>query len=149
MKENKKPTIHTKYLIEQIPAVTGAMIVRDAETGGILEITGGYSADISEFNCATQAMRQPGSSFKPFVYAAAFERGYTPASIVNDAPVEFKYGNGKVWRPQNDGGKFAGPIRVREALVQSRNLVSVRLLSAIGTDLARTCMTQVGFNKDD
>ncbi len=136
------------YTLAQLPSAQAALVSLQPEDGALRAIVGGFSFNQNSFNRATQATRQPGSSFKPFVYAAAFERGYTPASIVNDAPVEFKYGNGKVWRPQNDGGRFAGPIRVREALVQSRNLVSVRLLSAIGTDFARTYITQFGFNKD-
>lgn len=136
------------YLLSQLPSAQAALVSLQPEDGALRAIVGGFSFNQNSFNRAIQATRQPGSAFKPFVYAAAFERGYTPASIVNDAPVEFKYGNGKVWRPQNDGGRFAGPIRVREALVQSRNLVSVRLLSAIGTDFARTYITQFGFNKD-
>jgi penicillin-binding protein 1A len=136
------------FTLSQLPSAQAALVSLSPEDGALRAIVGGFSFNQNSFNRATQATRQPGSSFKPFVYAAAFERGYTPASIVNDAPVEFKYGNGKVWRPQNDGGRFAGPIRVREALVQSRNLVSVRLLSAIGTDFARTYITQFGFDKD-
>jgi penicillin-binding protein 1A len=136
------------YILSQLPSAQAALVSLQPEDGALRAIVGGFSFNQNSFNRAIQATRQPGSAFKPFVYAAAFERGYTPASIVNDAPVEFKYGNGKVWRPQNDGGRFAGPIRVREALVQSRNLVSVRLLSAIGTDFARTYITQFGFNKD-
>jgi len=137
------------YTLSQLPSAQAALVSLRPEDGALRAIVGGFSFNQNSFNRAIQATRQPGSSFKPFVYAAAFERGYTPASIVNDAPVEFKYGNGKIWRPQNDGGRFAGPIRVREALVQSRNLVSVRLLSAIGTDFARTYITQFGFNKAD
>lgn len=136
------------YILSQLPSAQAALVSLQPEDGALRAIVGGFSFNQNSFNRAIQATRQPGSAFKPFVYAAAFERGYTPASIVNDAPVEFKYGNGKVWRPQNDGGRFAGPIRVREALVHSRNLVSVRLLSAIGTDFARTYITQFGFNKD-
>ena len=101
----------------------------------------------NKFNRATQAQRQPGSSFKPFLYAAAFERGFNPASIVLDAPVVFQDRRGHVWRPQNDDGNFAGPMRLREALVQSRNLVSVRLLDAIGVDFARKYITQFGFKR--
>lgn len=142
--DEKKQT----YTLAQLPAAQAALVSLEPEDGALRAIVGGFNFNQNSFNRAIQATRQPGSSFKPFVYAAAFERGYTPASIVNDAPVEFKYGNGKVWRPQNDGGRFAGPIRVREALVQSRNLVSVRLLSAIGTDFARTYISQFGFNKD-
>lgn len=137
-----------QYKLAQLPAAQAALVSLQPEDGALRAIVGGFSFNQNSFNRATQATRQPGSSFKPFVYAAAFERGYTPASIVNDAPVEFRQGNGKVWRPQNDGGRFAGPMRVREAMVQSRNLVSVRLLSAIGTDFARTYIAQFGFAKE-
>ena len=108
---------------------------------------GGFSYAGNKFNRATQARRQPGSSFKPFVYAAAFERGFNPASIVLDAPVVFKDRRGHMWRPQNDSGNFAGPMRVREALVQSRNLVSVRLLDAIGVEYARRYISHFGFDE--
>src|SRR3546814_14341108 len=87
------------------------------------------------------------SSFKPFLYAAAFERGYNPASIVLDAPVVFRMRNGKVWRPQNDSGNFAGPIRLREELVQSRNLVSVRLLDALGVEYASRYLRHYGIDE--
>src|SRR5690606_34332801 len=100
-------------------------------------------------NRATQARRQPGSSFKPFIYAAAFERGFNPASIVPDAPVVFRMRRGQDWRPQNDDGKFVGPMRLREALVRSRNLVSVRLLDAIGVDYARKYISNMGFEESE
>ena len=112
-----------------------------------MALIGGYSFAGNKFNRAIQAKRQPGSSFKPFLYAASFERGFNPASIVLDAPVVFRQGNGKEWRPQNDGGRFVGPIRIREALVQSRNLVSVRLLDAIGVDYARRYISHFGFDE--
>jgi penicillin-binding protein 1A len=137
------------YSLAQLPKAQAALVSLVPEDGSLKAIVGGFSFYQNSFNRATQAKRQPGSSFKPFVYAAAFERGYTPASIVNDAPIELRSGGGKVWRPQNDGGGFAGPIRVREALVQSRNLVSVRLLSAIGTDFARNYISQFGFSKEE
>ena len=111
-------------------------------------LAGGLSYVGNKFNRATQARRQPGSSFKPFLYAAAFERGFNPASIVLDAPVVFKDRRGHMWRPQNDSGNFAGPMRLREALVQSRNLVSVRLLDAIGVDYARKYISHFGFDED-
>jgi penicillin-binding protein 1A len=126
-----------------------ALVSLDADTGALRALVGGFSFAGSKFNNAVQARRQPGSSFKPFIYAAAFERGYNPASIVLDAPVVFRMRAGKVWRPQNDGGGFAGPIRVRQALVQSRNLVSVRMLDAIGVDYARKYITQFGFEEKE
>ena len=117
------------------------------KTGALRALVGGFSFAGNKFNRATQARRQPGSSFKPFLYAAAFERGFNPASIVLDAPVVFKDRRGHMWRPQNDSGNFAGPMRLREALVQSRNLVSVRLLDAIGVDYARKYISQFGFDE--
>ena len=130
-----------------VPRAQAALVSLDADTGAIRALVGSYSFAGNKFNNVTQARRQPGSSFKPFIYAAAFERGYNPASIVLDAPVVFRMGNNKVWRPQNDGGGFAGPVRVREALVRSRNLVSVRMLDAIGVDYARKYVTQFGFEE--
>jgi penicillin-binding protein 1A len=118
-------------------------------TGAIRALSGGYSFAGNKFNRATQAKRQPGSSFKPFVYAASFERGFNPASIVLDAPVVFRDRVGHLWRPQNDTGNFAGPMRLREAMVQSRNLVSVRLLDAIGVDYARRFISHFGFGEKE
>lgn len=138
-----------KFQLAQLPRAEAALVSLAPEDGALRAIIGGLSYSRSKFNRATQARRQPGSSFKPFVYSAAFERGYTPASIVLDAPVVFKDRVGHVWRPQNDNGSFAGPIRLREAMVQSRNLVSVRLLDAIGVDFARQYITQFGFSKEE
>jgi len=135
------------YQIDQIPRGQAALVSLDASNGAVKAIIGGYSFAGNKFNRATQARRQPGSSFKPFVYAAAFERGFNPASIVLDAPVVFRDRRGHMWRPQNDGGGFRGPMRLREALVQSRNLVSVRLLDSIGVDFARKYISQFGFNE--
>ncbi len=137
------------WRLDQLPRAESALVSLDADTGALRALVGGYSFAGNKFNNATQARRQPGSSFKPFIYAAAFERGYNPASIVLDAPVVFRMRAGKVWRPQNDGGGFAGPVRVREALVQSRNLVSVRMLDAIGVEYARKYITQFGFKEEE
>ncbi|MEQ1514673.1 MAG: penicillin-binding protein 1A [Lysobacteraceae bacterium] len=137
------------WRLDQLPRAESALVSLEADTGALRALVGGYSFAGNKFNNATQARRQPGSSFKPFVYAAAFERGYNPASIVLDAPVVFRMRAGKVWRPQNDGGGFAGPVRVREALVQSRNLVSVRMLDAIGVEYARKYITQFGFKEEE
>lgn len=134
-----------QFQLVQLPKAESALVSLQPENGALRAIVGGLSFARSKFNRATQAQRQPGSSFKPFLYSAALERGYTPASIVLDAPVEFRDRVGHVWRPQNDNGKFNGPMRLREALVQSRNLVSVRLLDAIGVDFARKYITQFGF----
>ncbi|MBT2748165.1 MULTISPECIES: penicillin-binding protein 1A [unclassified Lysobacter] len=133
------------YRLDQLPQAQAALVSLEPGNGALRALSGGYSFAGAKFNRATQARRQPGSSFKPFVYAAAFERGYNPASIVLDAPVVFKDRRGHLWRPQNDSGNFAGPMRVREAMVQSRNLVSVRLLDAIGVDFARKYISHFGF----
>mgnify|MGYP000933067768 CR=1 FL=1 len=136
-----------EYLVDQIPRAQAALVSLDANNGALRALVGGYSFAGNKFNRATQARRQPGSSFKPFVYAAAFEKGFNPASIVLDAPVVFRDRRGHMWRPQNDGGGFRGPMRLREALVQSRNLVSVRLLDGIGVPFARKYISQFGFEE--
>ncbi|WP_133480025.1 penicillin-binding protein 1A [Cognatilysobacter segetis] len=135
------------YRLAQLPRAQAALVSIDAMNGALRALTGGYSFAGNKFNRATQAKRQPGSSFKPFVYSAAFERGFNPASIVLDAPVVFRDRVGHLWRPQNDTGNFAGPMRLREAMVQSRNLVSVRLLDAIGVDYARKFISNFGFDE--
>lgn len=137
------------YQLAQIPKAQAALVSLQPEDGAVRAVVGGFSYSTSNFNRATSAKRQPGSSFKPFVYAASFERGFSPSSIVLDAPVVFKDRNGNVWRPQNDRGGFLGPMRLREALVQSRNLVSVRLLDGIGVNYARDYISKFGFNKDE
>ncbi|MBA3929285.1 MAG: peptidase, partial [Xanthomonas sp.] len=135
------------YVVDQIPRAQAALVSLDANNGAVRALVGGYSFAGNKFNRATQARRQPGSSFKPFLYAASFEKGFNPASIVLDAPVVFRDRRGHMWRPQNDGGGFRGPMRLREALVQSRNLVSVRLLDGIGVPFARTYISQFGFEE--
>ncbi|KAF1691982.1 penicillin-binding protein 1A [Pseudoxanthomonas koreensis] len=136
-----------EYLLDQVPRGQSALVSLDANNGALRALVGGYSYAGNKFNRATQARRQPGSSFKPFVYSAAFEKGLNPASMVLDAPVVFRDRRGNTWSPQNDGGGFRGPMRLREALVQSRNLVSVRLLDAIGVQFARTYISQFGFDE--
>lgn len=136
-----------KYTLDQLPRAQSALVSLQPDNGALRALVGGFSFAGNKFNRATQARRQPGSSFKPFLYAAAFERGFNPASIVLDAPVVFKDRVGHVWRPQNDTGNFAGPMRLREALVQSRNLVSVRLLDAIGVDYARKYISHFGIDE--
>lgn len=136
-----------EWLIDQIPRGQAALVSLDADSGALRALVGGFSFAGNKFNRATQARRQPGSSFKPFIYAAAFDKGFNPASIVLDAPVVFRDRRGKTWQPQNDGGGFRGPMRLREALVQSRNLVSVRLLDSIGVDFARKYISEFGFEE--
>ncbi len=135
------------WRLTQIPRAQAALAAVDPEDGSIRAISGGFSFTLSKFNRATQSNRQPGSSFKPFVYASAFERGFNPASIVNDAPLVFAdpSAEGGVWKPQNDNEKFLGPMRLREAMVLSRNLVSVRLLDAVGISFAREYIQRFGF----
>jgi penicillin-binding protein 1A len=127
----------TQYRLRQIPEISGAMVVMDPNTGRVLAIVGGFSFDQSQFDRATQAMRQPGSSFKPFVYSAALDNGYTPASVVLDAPIEIDQGPGMpVWRPENySTGKYYGPQTLRFGLEQSRNIMTVRLAQDIGMPL--------------
>lgn len=136
------------YQLSQIPKVQGALIALRPDDGRLLALEGGFDFDHNKFNRAMQANRQPGSSFKPFVYASSFERGYTPASIVLDAPVAFRQASGEMWRPQNSDGLFRGPMRLREAMVSSRNLVSVRLLDSVGINFARRYITDFGFPED-
>ncbi len=126
-----------QYKLRQIPEVSGGMVVMDPLTGRVLALVGGFSFDQSQFDRATQAMRQPGSSFKPFVYSAALDNGYTPSSIVMDAPIEIDQGPGiGVWRPENyANGKYAGPSTLRFGIEQSRNLMTVRLAQDIGMPL--------------
>jgi penicillin-binding protein 1A len=139
-----------KWKLSQNPNVQGALISLDPEDGAVRAEVGGFSYARSKFNRAVQANRQPGSGFKPFFYAAAFEHGFTPASIVNDAPISLpdpSKPNG-VWEPKNDDDKFEGPMRLREAIVKSVNLVSVRLLDAIGVRYAHEYVTRFGFTPE-
>ncbi|MFJ6090288.1 penicillin-binding protein 1A [Pseudomonas chlororaphis] len=134
----------------QIPVVQGALVSLDPQNGAIRSLVGGFAFEQSNYNRALQAKRQPGSSFKPFVYSAALDNGYTAASLVNDAPIVFvdEYLD-KVWRPKNDTNTFLGPIRMREALYKSRNLVSIRLLQSLGVDRTIDYISKFGFNKQD
>lgn len=136
-----------KWQLSQIPAVQGALVGLDPEDGAIVSLVGGFNFGRSKFNRATQSNRNPGSSFKPFLYSAAFDHGYTPASVVNDAPLVFPDPSrpSGLWTPSNEDGKFDGPTRLREALVRSRNLVSVRLLDALGLQYAHEYVTRFGF----
>src|SRR6201996_7627887 len=126
-----------QYRLEQVPEVSGAMVVMDPNTGRVRAMVGGFSFDQSQFNRATQAYRQPGSSFKPIVYSAALDNGYTPSTPVVDAPIEIDQGQGAgVWRPDNfSNGKYQGPVTLRNALRQSLNTVTVRLAQDIGMPL--------------
>jgi penicillin-binding protein 1A len=134
----------------QLPQAQGALVSLDPSDGAIRALIGGFSFEQSNYNRATQAKRQPGSSFKPFVYSAALDKGFTAASLINDAPIEFvdPY-TGEVWRPKNDNNTFLGPIRMREALFRSRNLVSIRLLQEIGIGYALDYSKRFGLPPEE
>ena len=121
-----------QYHLVQMPDVEGALVAMDPHSGRVLALVGGFSYGRSQFNRAVQALRQPGSSFKPIVYAAALDNGYSPASVVLDAPVEFKMPDGKVWKPKNYQDKFFGPSTLRRGIEQSRNVMTVRLAAEMG-----------------
>ncbi len=120
------------YALRQIPAVDGAMVAMDPHTGRVLAMVGGFSHDRSEFNRATQAMRQPGSAFKPFVYLTALENGYKPTDLILDAPFVLEVPGQAKWKPQNYSGEFYGPTTLRVGVEKSRNLMTVRLADAVG-----------------
>lgn len=130
------------------PALQGALVALDPLDGGILSLVGGFDFDASAFNRAVQARRQAGSSFKPFLYTAALDRGLTAATVINDAPVVFEAADGSSWRPKNYSGRFYGPTRLREAVVHSRNLVSVRVLERIGIGYALRYLERFGFERE-
>ena len=124
-----------KFNLRQLPKVNGAMVVLDPYTGRVLAMSGGFSFKNSEFNRATQALRQPGSAFKPFVYALALENGYTPATLILDAPIVFDQGEDlKLWKPENYGKKFYGPSTLRTGVEKSRNLMTVRIAQNLGIE---------------
>ncbi|MGC0151297.1 penicillin-binding protein 1A [Chromobacterium vaccinii] len=132
--------------IVQMPEVEGAFVSLDTRTGAIKSLVGGFDFNRRSFNHVTQAWRQPGSSFKPFIYSAGVERGITPSTLINDAPLSVPGVNGQLWEPKNDDGKFAGLITLRQGLTRSKNLVSVRVLMAVGTDYAQQYIQRFGFS---
>ncbi|MBW9053245.1 penicillin-binding protein 1A [Rhizobium mesosinicum] len=134
----------TSYRLRQPPKVQGGLVAMDPKTGRVLAMVGGFSYAQSEFNRATQAMRQPGSSFKPFVYAAAMDNGYTPASVIMDAPIEIVSG-GQVWRPENYGGEVSGPSTLRSGIENSRNLMTVRLANDLGMNIVAEYAERFGI----
>jgi penicillin-binding protein 1A len=139
----------SKWLLADVPGVEGALVSLDPSNGGIQAMVGGFDYFKNKFNRATQARRQPGSNFKPFIYSAALEKGYTPATIINDAPVVFDDDSLEAtWRPENYSGKFYGPTRMREALIKSRNLVSIRILQSIGMRYAINYIQRFGFERE-
>jgi penicillin-binding protein 1A len=136
------------YTITQMPQVEAAFVSVRPEDGAILALIGGFDYDRNKFNHVTQALRQPGSAFKPFIYSAALEKGFTPATIINDAPffVPAERAGGEAWEPKNYDGKFEGPMRLRTALAKSKNLVTVRVLQAIGPQYAQDYIARFGFD---
>jgi len=144
------PTGNGQAFLAQVPIVQGAFVSLDPQDGAMLALVGGFDFYQSKFNRAAQAKRQPGSSFKPFIYSGALERGFTPASVILDAPIVLEAeGSGQAWRPSNDEKSFSGPTRMRDALARSRNLVSIRILRAIGIDYATNYATRFGFTEEE
>jgi penicillin-binding protein 1A len=136
--------------ITQLPEVEGAFVALDPRDGAIRALVGGFDFNKNKFNHVTQAWRQPGSGFKPFIYSAALEKGFTPSTIINDAPLFFDSGvtGGQPWAPKNYDGKFEGPMPLHTALAKSKNMVSIRILQAVGTQNAQDWITRFGFDAE-
>jgi penicillin-binding protein 1A len=139
-----------EWSITQLPEVEGAFVAVDPRTGAIRAMVGGFDYAKNKFNHVTQAWRQPGSSFKPFVYSAALEKGFTPATIINDAPLFFDANatGSQPWEPKNYDGKFEGPMSMRRGLEKSKNMVSIRILQSTGTAYTQRWITRFGFDAD-
>lgn len=140
------------WKVSQLPQVESAIVALDSNDGAIRALVGGFNFSRNKFNHATQAWRQPGSSFKPFIYSAGLEKGYSPASVFEDEPISFSAqvtGSGEDWNPHNFDGKYEGPMRLRTALTKSKNMVSIRLLNAIGVDYAQSYLSKFGFEEKD
>ena len=138
------------WQITQIPQVESAFVSASPRNGQIYALVGGFDFNHNQFNHVTQAWRQPGSGFKPFIYSAALEKGFTPASVINDAPLVFDAAQtgDQPWQPKNYDDNFDGPMRMRQGLIKSKNLVSIRILQAIGPEYAQDYITKFGFDKD-
>ncbi|MDE2161339.1 MAG: transglycosylase domain-containing protein, partial [Burkholderiales bacterium] len=136
------------WMLTQVPEVEGALVAMDPRNGAIRALVGGFDFNKSKFNHVTQAWRQPGSSFKPFIYSAALEKGFTPATIVNDAPLFFDSGatGSQPWEPKNYDGKFDGPMPLQTALAKSKNMVSIRVLQATGVGFVQHWIQNFGFD---
>ena len=136
--------------ITQLPEVEGAFVAINPRDGSVRALVGGFDFAKNKFNHVIQAWRQPGSSFKPFIYSAALEKGFTPATIVNDGPLFFDAGvtGGQAWEPKNYDGTFEGPMSVRRGLAKSKNMVSIRILQSVGTRNAQEWVTKFGFDED-
>ena len=142
------PVSNDIYRLQQIPDISGAMVALDPHTGRVLAMVGGFSFDKSKFNRATQAMRQPGSSFKPFVYATAIDNGYTPASIILDAPIELVQEGQEVWKPKNYDNKSTGTHTLRYGIEHSKNQMTVRLAQEVGMPLVSDYARRFGVYDD-
>jgi penicillin-binding protein 1A len=136
-----------EWALTQVPEVEGALVALDPRTGAIKSLVGGFDHGKNKFNHVTQAWRQPGSSFKPFIYSAALEKGFTPTTVVNDAPLFFDAAatGSQPWEPKNYDGKFDGPMSLRTALAKSKNMVSIRVLQSTGAEFAQDWITRFGF----
>jgi penicillin-binding protein 1A len=143
-------TPKSTWEITQLPEVEGAFVALDPRDGAIHALVGGFDFNKNKFNHVTQAWRQPGSSFKPFIYSAALEKGFTPSTVINDAPLFFDAGvtGGQPWEPKNYDGKFEGPMPLHTALAKSKNMVSIRILQAVGTQNAQDWITRFGFDAE-
>jgi len=138
------------WTITQLPEVEGAFVALDPRTGAVRAMVGGFDYSKSKFNHVTQAWRQPGSSFKPFIYSASLEKGFTPATVINDAPLFFDAGatGSQPWEPKNYDGTFEGPMTMRRGLAKSKNMISIRILKAIGPAFAQQWITRFGFDAE-
>ncbi|VWX58086.1 Penicillin-insensitive transglycosylase / Penicillin-sensitive transpeptidase [Burkholderiales bacterium 8X] len=143
-------TAKNTWEITQLPEVEGAFVAIDPRDGAVKAMVGGFDFDKNKFNHVTQAWRQPGSSFKPFIYSAALEKGFTPSTVVNDGPLFFDAGTtgGQPWEPKNYDGTFEGPMSLRRALAKSKNMVSIRILQSIGTRYAQDWVSNFGFERE-
>ena len=143
-------TPKSTWEIAQLPEVEGAFVSLDPRTGGIKALVGGFDYDKNKFNHVTQAWRQPGSSFKPFIYSSALEKGISPSTMINDAPLFFDAGvtGGQPWEPKNYDGKFDGPMTMRTGLAKSKNMISIRILQSVGAQNAQDWVTRFGFDAE-
>ena len=143
-------TAKGNWEIGQLPQVEAAFVAAESATGAVRALVGGFDFNLNKFNHVLQAWRQPGSSFKPFIYSAALEKGFTPSTLINDAPliIDPDLTGGQVWEPRNFEGKYEGPMRMRQALARSKNLVSIRILQSIGPDYAQAYVTRFGFEPE-
>jgi len=140
----------SKWLITQMPEVESAFVAADTGDGAIRALVGGFDFNRNKFNHVTQAWRQPGSSFKPFIYSASLERGLSPATIVNDAPISFDAGQtgGQAWEPKNYDNKYEGPMTMRRGLTSSKNMISIRILNKIGARYGQEYAARFGFEPE-